>query len=140
MCVGWGGVLSSPCFIATDASQQLDCELLAAGIRWTSEWRGLQLLINSLIFPQSANEVIKIKLMRKEGDSQQQLGGFYLRQSSLCAGAPGARRDLKTDFECVYFVFHIECNFQKCFLICKCVTLSILPPDSDPDPVKHLSK
>lgn len=106
---GWR-CLSSPCFIATDASQQQDFQLLTAGIGRPSEWKppAEQQLINSLIFPQSANEVIKIKVMQKEGGSQQQLldtGRLYLTRSSRPENQPPS--------PCGLSISNVQCTLRS---------------------------
>lgn len=108
-------------------------QLLTAGIGWPSEWRppAEQQLINSLIFPQSANEVIKIKVMQKEGGSQQQLldtRRLYLTHSSRPESRPPSpcvqEREELTEplnsfdvlfFICLFCFFHFEIQFSKMF-------------------------
>lgn len=81
---------------------------------------------------------LKLRLCKREeahSSSCRTLGSFYLRQSSLCAGAAGAHRDCFFLF--VYLVFHLKFSFQKW----SCpfhldLTLSVLESDSEPD-IEH---
>lgn len=125
---GWGGAGGGGCpLLVLSPWMHLNNKTFSyRQLGWPSEWRppAEQQLINSLIFPQSANEVIKIKVMQKEGGSQQQLldtRRLYLTRSSRPEKPPPSpcmqEREELTEPLNSFDVFFFNCLF--CFLILK---------------------